>query len=215
MIGTDLSPMQPSWVSPNVKFEIDNAEEDWTWPDNTFDFIHVRTLVGSIKDWDRFYAQAYRVLKPGGYLEHHENSVDWKCRKGSITPDSALGQWGRVFWKAGEMAGRSFRILEDNLQQNGMGKAGFKDLTVKEWEVPFIFSAWPEEKDKHVRTIGAFTRGTLDSDVMGWVVYMWKSVLGWSDEQVKAYWAHCHAQLKNPASRPWQAHRVVFGRKPE
>ena len=54
----------PVEAPPNVKFEVDNAEDEWTWPDNTFDYIHVRTLLGGIKDWDRFYRQAFRCLKP-------------------------------------------------------------------------------------------------------------------------------------------------------
>lgn len=29
IIGTDLSPVQPSWVPPNCKFEIDDFELDW------------------------------------------------------------------------------------------------------------------------------------------------------------------------------------------
>jgi cyclopropane fatty-acyl-phospholipid synthase-like methyltransferase len=33
MIGTDLSPIQPSWVPHNVTFEVDDAARDWTRPD--------------------------------------------------------------------------------------------------------------------------------------------------------------------------------------
>lgn len=58
--GTDLSPIQPTWVPPNVKFEIDDAQDEWTWPDNHFDFIHMRCLMGSMKDWPYLYSQAFR-----------------------------------------------------------------------------------------------------------------------------------------------------------
>ena len=30
VVGTDLSPSQPSWVPPNVRFEIDNANDTWS-----------------------------------------------------------------------------------------------------------------------------------------------------------------------------------------
>lgn len=40
----DLSPIQPKWVAPNVKFEIDDLEKDWTFKENYFDFIHSREL---------------------------------------------------------------------------------------------------------------------------------------------------------------------------
>jgi tRNA G46 methylase TrmB len=29
VIGTDLSPIQPQWVPPNLKFEIDDFEREW------------------------------------------------------------------------------------------------------------------------------------------------------------------------------------------
>lgn len=60
VIGTDLSPIQPTWTPPNVKFEVDDCELDWTFPENHFDYIHIRILTGSIKDWPRLYSQAMR-----------------------------------------------------------------------------------------------------------------------------------------------------------
>ena len=41
VIGTDLSPIQPSWVPPNAKFVIEDAESDWLYsPAKAFDYIH-------------------------------------------------------------------------------------------------------------------------------------------------------------------------------
>ncbi|KAL7274176.1 hypothetical protein RUND412_002936 [Rhizina undulata] len=66
VIGVDLSPIQPTWVPPNLTFEVDDIEEDWPYQDNSFDFIHIRTMVGYVYDWPRLYKQAFRALKPGG-----------------------------------------------------------------------------------------------------------------------------------------------------
>ena len=60
VIGTDLSPTQPSWVPPNVKFEIDDAQMDWTYAEDDFDFVHMRCLMGSIDSWPRLFGQAFR-----------------------------------------------------------------------------------------------------------------------------------------------------------
>jgi hypothetical protein len=62
VLGTDLSPIQPTWVPPNLKFEVDDCEAEWTYPDNHFDYIHIRTLTGCIKDWNRLYTQAMRYF---------------------------------------------------------------------------------------------------------------------------------------------------------
>lgn len=57
--GTDLSPIQPQWVPPNCHFEIDDAESDWTFKKNSFDYVHARALYGALADWPAFYRQAY------------------------------------------------------------------------------------------------------------------------------------------------------------
>lgn len=60
VVGTDLSPIQPSWVPPNVQFEIDDAQLDWTFEDASLDYVHSRCLMGSIASWPRLFEQAFR-----------------------------------------------------------------------------------------------------------------------------------------------------------
>lgn len=56
--GFDLSPIQPQWVAPNLRFEINDAcDPDWGYSKNSFDFIHVRSMYGSVADWPAFYRQ--------------------------------------------------------------------------------------------------------------------------------------------------------------
>jgi hypothetical protein len=62
VIGTDLSPIQPLFVPPNCKFELDDAQAEWTYPPNTFDFVHISCLFGSISDWPALYAQIYKSV---------------------------------------------------------------------------------------------------------------------------------------------------------
>jgi len=60
VLGTDLSPIQPDLVPPNCRFEIDDARDEWTYPPDYFDLIHIRSLFGSIDDWATLYKQAYK-----------------------------------------------------------------------------------------------------------------------------------------------------------
>jgi hypothetical protein len=62
VIGTDLSPIQPGWIPPNVRFEIDDAQLEWTYPASHFDFIHIRCLMGSIMDWPELFRQAHQYV---------------------------------------------------------------------------------------------------------------------------------------------------------
>ncbi|CCC05793.1 unnamed protein product [Sordaria macrospora k-hell] len=74
VIGTDISPIQPTWVPPNLRFDIDDYTKEWTYKSSHFDYIHMRWLTGTTKDWTAAYKEAYRCLKPGGWIEHIDAS---------------------------------------------------------------------------------------------------------------------------------------------
>ncbi|GJC86300.1 secondary metabolism regulator laeA [Colletotrichum liriopes] len=74
VIGTDISPIQPTWVPHNCKFEIEHCPREGTFTPGKFDDIYIRFLVRSIADWPELFKKAYAALKPGGYLESFEVS---------------------------------------------------------------------------------------------------------------------------------------------
>lgn len=48
--GIDLSPIQPSWIPPNRRFEIDDHNIEWLDTEK-YDLIHARELLGTVSDW--------------------------------------------------------------------------------------------------------------------------------------------------------------------
>lgn len=72
ILGIDITrALLPNDVPANVTFEIADATDPW--PPHTYDFIHMRNLVGGgIRDWQSLLARAYAHLKPGGQLEFTE-----------------------------------------------------------------------------------------------------------------------------------------------
>lgn len=66
-------------VPPNVAFQVDDATQEWSFPRNSFDFIHMRCLAGSIKEWPELLHQAYLHLKPGGRIELSEGRPQICC----------------------------------------------------------------------------------------------------------------------------------------
>ena len=212
VIGTDVAPIQPSWVPPNCRFEIDDANEDhWTWRENTFDFVHSRGLFGSIVDWNAFYKKAFRVCKPGGYMEDYEWSTYMSSDDGTVVEGSPIDQWHKVFWEGGRKFGRTFKVVEDDVQEKGMREAGFVDIRVETFKAPL--TPWP--KDRKQKEIGLFSRTALEMDAEGYVLYIWGSVMGWSEQEIQVFLAHFRRQLRDPKVHPWLYHRVVYGRKPE
>ena len=45
VVATDLSPIQPAWVPPNLQFLIDDCEAEWTF-ERSFDLIRLGHMVG-------------------------------------------------------------------------------------------------------------------------------------------------------------------------
>ena len=61
ILGNDLSPIQPPWVPPNVKFEVDDVECPWVYR-TPFDFIFCRYMMACIKDWPGLVGSVYEYV---------------------------------------------------------------------------------------------------------------------------------------------------------
>ncbi|KAI8976894.1 S-adenosyl-L-methionine-dependent methyltransferase [Pilobolus umbonatus] len=73
--GLDVSSVFPESTKPsNVDFHICNISKEIPFTDNSIDYYHQRLLVAGLNDESMKAAikNAYRVLKPGGYLEMTE-----------------------------------------------------------------------------------------------------------------------------------------------
>ncbi|OBR07252.1 Methyltransferase domain-containing protein [Colletotrichum higginsianum IMI 349063] len=210
VIGTDISPIQPSWVPPNLKFEIDDCTRDWTFEPETFDYVHIRFLVGSIPDWPALFKQAYRALKPGGYLESFEVSPAILSDDDTVPETSALGQWGKFFEEGGRKMGRTFMVLDEHLQQRSMEEAGFEHIT--EWNNKAPIGSWP--KDPAMREIGEWAQLTLLSDIEGYVLFMANVMSTWSREEIQIYAAQLRREIRSGKLHGYYRQRAVWGQKP-
>lgn len=157
-----------------MSFEIDDANLPWTFKDENFDYIHVRGLIGCIADWSSFYREAFRCTKPGGYFEHHDNSTAYQSDDGSVAEDSPMGQWTKVFWEGGKKFGRTFRIVEDDIQRKCMEEAGFVDIEIRDFKCPV--GPWP--KDPRQKQMGMYVRMILDADLEGEYLEFLLSAIG-------------------------------------
>ncbi|KAG2204896.1 hypothetical protein INT46_009849 [Mucor plumbeus] len=70
--GLDMADMFPTTIRPeNVKFELHNILSGLPYPDQTFDYVHMRLLITGIRteEWPMVIAEIHRVLKPGGLVQ--------------------------------------------------------------------------------------------------------------------------------------------------
>lgn len=181
-IGTDISPIQPGWVPPNLFFEHEDMAQPWSFADNSFDFVHMRYLFGAVGDWNQLFQEAYRVCKPGGYIETVESDAMIFAEDGSIAEGSPIEQWGKMFGEAGRKIGRSFLVIGEDVQRKGLEAAGFQDLVQWDFNVGFLrcplasfvkahlclqCPTTPWSKDKKLREIGRFNYAAGNKDLEG------------------------------------------------
>ncbi|KFY65613.1 hypothetical protein V496_02444 [Pseudogymnoascus sp. VKM F-4515 (FW-2607)] len=110
VIGTDLSPIQPNFVPPNLKFELDDAQLESTYGENSFGFVHIRCLIGGINDWAKLYSEVFRCTKRGGYVESLEINIQFTSDDGSVEPGHIMYDWSTRIINAGETMRRTFKI---------------------------------------------------------------------------------------------------------
>ncbi|CUS15738.1 unnamed protein product [Tuber aestivum] len=191
VIGNDLSKIQPPWAPKNCEFEIDDVESDWTYPENHFDFIHLRSLSGCFKDWDmsstvRWDLRAVHQsdepplshTAPGGYIEFQDYDAILNSALGAI-PDGAISRYWGLVSEAALSTGRTFQVastIEERLKA-----AGFVDVTVRKEMWPM--GLWP--KDERMKEIGRIGRIGLRSAFHAFATALLTRVLGWDKAEVE------------------------------
>jgi hypothetical protein len=68
VIGIDLSPIQTNWVPPNLKFMVDDAESEWLYPQNFFDYIHTRHTIQAFHNWPVLFERAFAYVLPSDHI---------------------------------------------------------------------------------------------------------------------------------------------------
>ncbi len=187
-------------MPPNCHFEIDDASLEWTFPDNTFDYIHIRCLLGSIKDWVEVYRQCFRCLKPGGWLEHTDFSPYASSDDDSLPPDCPWWQWCRLFVEAGRKTGRTFEVTDNDNFVRWMAEAGFSG-EVFTYKTKLPMGAWPQ--DKKWKEVGLFNRISTEAGLEGYGLYACCTVLGWEQAECQLLLARMRQALKNKALHPY------------
>ncbi|KAF5695405.1 methyltransferase [Fusarium denticulatum] len=133
VIGVDLSIIQPSFVPPNVRFIIDDIEEEWQYS-SSFDYIHSQMMNSSVADWESYATKIFRKLEPGGYVELQEIDVFNKSDDSTSTPQHNLWQWAQLIYDASVNLGRPY--FDPGNIKDVLTKVGFEDVTEAKFKWP-------------------------------------------------------------------------------
>ncbi|KAL8634072.1 hypothetical protein Q9189_000318 [Teloschistes chrysophthalmus] len=140
--ATDITCFQPTDVPPNVFFEIDDAQEQWTYTE-PFDFIHIRGLAGAFSNWPAVYAQAYQHLQTNGVLEVADFGT---ITLGEPTADSYLSIYNGACASAAEKSGYPLGL--DHMKKSVIENAGLSIGKSRTFDVPL--GTWASDPRKKV-----------------------------------------------------------------
>ncbi|CRK36452.1 hypothetical protein BN1708_007051 [Verticillium longisporum] len=223
VIGVDLSPVQPGlcvhqralrgsdtdYIStpPNVHYEIDDLEEEWSFSRN-FDYIHSMMMTGAFRDWPNFYRQAFENLNSGGWVECQDINFPMKCDDDTIPPQSDLGRWNELMMEAGTLSG--FRLDLCDRAAEMMSAAGFVDIVRIPYKWPI--NQWP--KDVRYKTLGEWTEANFVFGLESIMLALFTRFLGWKKEEVWEFIARVIAEWRDLRNHGYFEIYVTYGRKP-
>ncbi|KAF3017869.1 hypothetical protein E8E14_012634 [Neopestalotiopsis sp. 37M] len=151
VLGIDLSPIQPVWIPPNVKFIIDDCEEEWLNGDN-FDMVHLRFMSPVLKDVPKMCAQSYANLKPGGWIEFQELHAWPQCDDGTMLPEDHVAGFYKLVVEAFAKLGLDIHApckLDKPLEA-----AGFTNVQCVVKKIPI--GTWA--RDRRLRLVGHYLK---------------------------------------------------------
>ncbi|KAK0719649.1 S-adenosyl-L-methionine-dependent methyltransferase [Lasiosphaeris hirsuta] len=209
IIGTDLSPIQPTFVPPNVRFFVEDSGEKWEYLED-FDYIHTRYTLGCWENMkDQIIQQAFDHLEPGGWLECQEIVMVPFCDDGTMPNDYSWRRWAHDCMAASSIAKRQ---LDLGPQLRGwLHEVGFVDI--HEAVVKLPIGNWP--KDLRLKHVGMMWQRCLDSGLSGFTLGLFHHFLGRTVEEIEVSLVDTRNSIFDRKIHAYHKFHVVWGRKPE
>ncbi|KAK1537033.1 methyltransferase domain-containing protein [Colletotrichum costaricense] len=209
ILGNDLSAIQPTWVLPNVKFEIDDVESPWIHT-RKFDFIFSRYMTSSIADWPKLMRSVYENVAPGGWVEFQDYDLEYRSDDGSLTPQHSTYKWLHKFFEACRIVGRDPNPgpqLEGWIREAG----DYVNVVHQKYKIPI--GDWP--KDPHYKECGMINVMQVLDGLDAFTFRLFTGVLGWTKEEVVVLLAEVRRELKSKIFHAYFEFHVVYAQKPE
>ncbi|KAI1364026.1 S-adenosyl-L-methionine-dependent methyltransferase [Xylaria arbuscula] len=206
VLGTDLSPIQPEYVPPNCRFEIDDIDDEWMFS-TKFDYIHGRHMVGSISDFPRLFTSIYENLNPGGWVEMQDYYVKLQAVDNTLD-GTALQRWNNMINHALTFSGRSG--LNAIKYKKWLRDAGFEDIREEVFAVPG--NPWPKGSDQ--KQLGAMQMENILEGIYGMSIKLFTNFLHMSSEAVEALLVDVRKDLTNRNIHFYYPIMSVYARKP-
>ncbi|KAH6983717.1 S-adenosyl-L-methionine-dependent methyltransferase [Ilyonectria destructans] len=206
--GVDLSPIQPSFVPPNVRFIIDDIDEEWSYSE-PFDYIHSRMMNFSVVDWTSYLHKIYDNLTPGGYVEIQEIDINMTSDDGSLSENHPLFKWRNLLKDASVKLSRPYANFD--VITKAMTEAGFTNLVDSRFKWPT--NRWP--KDKKYKELGMWNNENTNAALEALSLAPFTRAFGWGREEVTVLLADVRKDLNDPKVHAYWPICSIYAKKPE
>lgn len=229
--GIDLSPIQPAYVPPNVSFTVDDFEDEWVLPPNTFDLVHMRFSLWAVDDRPTLLRRAFHHLKPGGFVEFQELVPQMGSDDGTLPPPHVAPNALRDFAHYVGMGLRSSTRLAggdlfdeatadpgdprrmDRILTQELAAAGFTGIRTVRHKCPL--GSWPEQKE--LRRCGLLLRQALLEGLRGWShrpLGTTADGLGWTPTQIEIFLVDVRKAIMDTSVHAYFPMHVTYAQKP-
>ncbi|KAL6883019.1 S-adenosyl-L-methionine-dependent methyltransferase [Trichoderma longibrachiatum] len=198
VLGIDLSPIQPSWVPPNVKFVIDDVEAEWLNGDN-WDFVHLRNMIPVMKSPVALLKQAYDNIKPGGWVELQDVDGDVHTDDDTIPDDWPLKRFTEFMLEAFAKFGTNAHAAVFGGQY--LAEAGFVNIQHNYIKLPVM------------RLVGMYYR-TACEEFFPAVGAIHFPMLGWDKAEMEVFFMQCRQAMRDPTVHAYGKMHFWSGQKP-
>jgi ubiquinone/menaquinone biosynthesis C-methylase UbiE len=206
VIGLDIQPPPADQAAnpgaadtrpPNYRFQAGNVLEGLPFPDDTFDFVHMRLLVAAIPAdrWQFVVNELARVTRPGGWIESIE----------TVPPHDGGPALDRVFsWIVDTLARRGISYYDGGKVAERMRDAGLVQVVARDLELPM---------GAHGGRIGNMVAVTGFAVARGLSGMMVANGVTTAEEFDRAV-AAAQAEVNAPQSRAVTTFPLAYGQKP-
>ncbi|CAN8096542.1 unnamed protein product [Discula destructiva] len=211
VIGTDISLIQPTEaLPPNLSFVREDSEELWVFDKPSgFDYIRWRLMFSCFNDFEAMFAKVLEHLKPGGWAEFHESSLELVPADEAaavVLRNSTLQKCFDLMLQAGINMGRDFDAPRKF--KRWMIEAGFEDVIEKQILVPV--NPWPlDRRDKYLGKWFCLNLLRFTDNLPKLL-----GTAGVPAAEIPALQEGFRADLIWPQMRVYTPQYVIYGRKP-
>jgi hypothetical protein len=129
-------------------------------------------MFGSVGDWGELFKEAYKALKPGGFLECAEHSVTPVSDDGTVGPDHVYTRYGTIINDLARKRGKESDVWS-SLKERVKG-ADFVDVV--ETRTKWPMNGW--SSDPKMRELGRWNQLRVTQGIEGFALRMLTAIGG-------------------------------------